>query len=161
LIIVSIAASWSAEATSLALSSVTVIPGDVASLDLSLQASADARPAAIQWIFQYSPASISRFTVEDGPALSSAGKTVICSGDANALKCLIVGLNREAIPDGIVAKVSVVLEPGVSSATILVTDALGVSGGGDPISISSTNGTITAANPPPARESRPRSRERD
>lgn len=161
LIIVSIAGSSAAEATSLALSSVAVIPGEVAALDLSLQASSGARASAIQWTFQYPATSISRFTVEDGPALASAGKTVICSGDANALKCLVAGLNRDEIPDGVVAKVSAVLEPGVSSTTILVGDALGVSTGGDAIPISSANGTITAANPPPDREPRLRNRRRD
>jgi hypothetical protein len=149
------------QATSVALSSATVVPEEVASLDLFLDASSGARPSAIQWTFRYSNSGIRRFAVEDGPALGSVAKTVICSGDASALKCLIVGLNSEAIPDGVVARVSAVLESGVNSTTILVSDALGVSGNGDPISISSANGTITAAGTSPAREPSPRGRQRE
>ena len=145
-------AGLNAQTTSLTLSSATVTPDGTASLDLSLDSSSGVPPAAIQWTFQYSSSSISSIAVDDGPMSTSAGKTVFCAGDANGYTCLAVGLNAETIADGVVAKVTVVLAPGTSAATILVTGASGASPGGDPIPISAASGTITSAKVSPYRK---------
>jgi hypothetical protein len=152
--------TFEVRATSLVLSSSEALPGVHTSLALLLDASFGERPSAIQWTFHYPAATISHFTVEAGPALVAAGKTVICAGDADALNCLIVGINDEAIPGGLVAKLTVALAPGVSSMTIMVANVLGVSSGGEPISISSANGTINAVNSSPVRNLRERTKRR-
>jgi hypothetical protein len=144
-----------AQTASLVLASATAASGGTASLDLSLHVSSGRRPAAIQWMFQYPSSSISSFTVDDGPASSAAGKAVLCTGDAKAYTCVAVGSNAKTIADGVVARVTAVLAPGVATATIRVTNALGVAATSDPIPISATGATITRAKASPDSKPQP------
>ena len=137
--------------TTLVLSSATATSLESASLELSLDSSDGVTPAAVQWTFQYPAAAIRSITVEDGPALVAAGKTVLCGGDASAYTCLAVGLNAELIPDGVVAKVIVELAPDENGGTLAFTDAIGVSAAGHPIPIYTKNGNVTR----PAGDRRP------
>jgi hypothetical protein len=130
--------------TTLGLSSATATP-DAATLELSLDSASGVTPAAIQWTIQYSPRAVRSLTVESDPLLASAGKAVVCAGDAAAYTCLAIGLNADLIPDGVVARITAVLAPGASAATITVTDALGVSAAGYAIPITALSGTITAS----------------
>jgi len=139
--------------TCLTLSSAKVAPGKTASLDLSLISLSGMRPAAVQWTLQYS--SVSGITVDDGPVLASAEKTVICAGDAPAYRCLIVGANPNVIANGVVARVTVALTPGTRTATILVSNSLGASSGGEVIPFYSQSGTITVVNGFSQRETNP------
>jgi hypothetical protein len=157
LINVGMVAVASAQTTSLALSSGVAVDA-VASLALSLDASAGVAPAAIQWSFKYPSAALIRLTIEDGPTAAAAGKTVICTGDGDGCTCLVLGLNAEIIADGVIARITAVLAPGVNEATILITEALGVSAIGDPLSLSSSSGTVTITEKPLAREPRGRPR---
>jgi hypothetical protein len=116
-----------------------------ASLELALNSTSGVIPAAIQWIIQYPAAAIQSITVEDGPALTSAGKTVICAGDAGVFNCMVVGFNGELIPDGVIARVTVRLAADESAAAITITDALGVSAAGHPIPIDAKSGSVTRA----------------
>jgi hypothetical protein len=113
--------------TCLVLSSVTIKSDATASLDLALYSVAGARPAAIQWAFQYSSASVQRLVVDTGPALASVGKNAICAGDATAYNCLTTGTAKQGITDGIIAKVSAILAPGATQPAILIKSALGTS----------------------------------
>jgi hypothetical protein len=125
--------------TCLVLSPATINSDATASWSLSLYSAPGAEPAAIQWIFQYPPASVSRLTLDDGAALTAAGKTTICAGDASAHNCLAVGANTKTIGNGVIAKVTAVLTPGTTSASILVKNVLGASPAGHPIPISSSD----------------------
>ena len=116
--------------TCIVLSAPTVSPDGTASLDLSLYSVRGNEPAALQWTFQYSSTNIQTLTVNDGPALTPAGKTTICRGDAPSLTCLAVGNNTKTIASGIVAKVTAVLAPGGTAAPIQITSALAVSSSG-------------------------------
>ena len=108
--------------TCLVLSPTAVTADRTALLDLSLYSLHGPAPAAVQWTFQYPSSSISNLTVDDGPSLTSVGKTVVCAGNAEAYNCLAVGLNSKTIADGVIAKVTAVLAPGVTAATIQITN---------------------------------------
>jgi hypothetical protein len=94
------------------------ITGNTALLDLSLYSPRGMAPAALQWTFQYASSSISSFTVDDGPTLTSAGKSAICIGNAAAYNCLAVGLNTNLINNGIITRITAVLAPGASAPII-------------------------------------------
>jgi len=94
---------------------------------LALHSAPGARPAAIQWAFQYSSSSIAALTVDDGPALAPVGKTTFCAGNSDSFNCLAVGLNTNTMRDGIIAKVTATLVTGVDSANLVITSSLGVS----------------------------------
>jgi hypothetical protein len=115
---------------------------DRVTLELSLDSSSGIAPAALQWTFEYPPSAIRSITIQDGPALAAAGKTALCSGVASPVTCIAVGSNRELVPDGVVAMVTVVLDPGESTPAIEITDAMGVSAAGYEIPIVATSGTI-------------------
>ena len=68
--------------------------------------------------------------------ITSAGKTVLCAGDATAYKCLALGANAKSIENGVVAKVTATLAPGVKKTGIALRDALGTSADGDELLIS-------------------------
>ena len=108
--------------TCLVLSPTTVTANRTTLLDLSLYSTNGPAPAAVQWTFQYPTSSITNLTVDDGPSLTSAGKTVVCAGNAEAYNCLAVGLNTKTIANGVIAKVTAVLAPGATAAALQITN---------------------------------------
>lgn len=121
--------------TCMVLSPPTIAANGTASLDLSLYSERGGEPAAVQWTLQYPLSNIKNLKVDDGPALTSAGKTAMCTGDAAAYTCMMVGANTKTIANGIVAKLTAVLIPGATTATILIKSARGVSTAGYPIPV--------------------------
>jgi len=103
-------------------------------------------PASLQWTFRYPSASVSLLTADDGPALISAGKTAVCSGDAAAYKCLTVGANTGTIHNGVIARLTAVLAPGSTKAPIQIESPLGASAAGFLIPVTSIVLTRRAAN---------------
>ncbi len=136
-----------AETPILALSSATADSHGTATLELSLRSSDD-QPVALQWTFQCSRSEISSISIDDGPILESSGKTVLCTGDAAAYKCLVVGANAKPIPNGVVAKVTVTLVSGIRRTTIRLRDALGTSASGKEIPIAEVTGIVTTSKAP-------------
>jgi hypothetical protein len=132
--------------TCLVLSPATITPDRTAWLDLALYSSPGKAPAAVQWTFQYPSSSIGSLTVDDGPALTAAGKTAICSGNSAAYNCLAVGRNTKTIANGVIAKVTAVLAPGATAATLQIANPRAASAGGDRIPISWRIGPITGTN---------------
>lgn len=130
----------------LVLSPATMTTQGTALWDLSLQSPPGAEPAAVQWSFQYTSATISSLTVDDGPMLAPAGKTTFCAGDASAYTCLAVGTAAKTIGNGVIAKVTAVLTPGTTNPTILITNSLGSSLDGNLIRISSGGQLATNRN---------------
>jgi hypothetical protein len=112
------------------LSPPTIAANGTASLDLSLYSERGKEPATIQWTFQYPSSSIATLRVDDGPALTSAGKTLMCAANTVGQNCLAVGTNANAIGNGIIAKLTAVLAPEATTATILITSTLGASSAG-------------------------------
>jgi hypothetical protein len=124
--------------TCLVLSPATITPDGTALLDLTLYSFPRTAPSVVQWTFSYPSSSISSLTVDDGPTLTSVGKTAVCAGTANSYGCLALGLNRNAIANGVIAKVTALLAPGATRATIQLTNTLGGSAAGNPIPIFSS-----------------------
>jgi hypothetical protein len=122
--------------TCLVLSPPAIQADGTALLDLSLYSHGRV-PAAVQWTFQYSPSNITSLTVNDGPQLGPAGKTVMCAGDSTHYRCLALGTNANPIANGVIAKVTATLAPGATSAAIQIDSPLGTAGDGYMISISS------------------------
>ena len=140
--------------TCLSLSTTAAAPGGTASLDLSLNSSSE-MPASLQWTFQSPSSSISSLTVDNGPATTAAGKTVICTGNTTAYTCLVVGANAKTIANGVIAKVTASLSPDVTTAVIRISNPLGASAAGYFIPISSENGNVISANESADRKLRP------
>lgn len=130
----------------LTLSSARVKPGNTATLDLSLATISGEPPAAVQWTFQYPAASIGSLTVEDGPALRSSRKTILCAGSAAANHCMIAGANPNGIPNGVVAQVTVNLTSTARTASIHLNDPMAASADGFVIPVHVANGVITVFN---------------
>jgi len=101
-----------------------------ASLDLSLYSARGGEPTTVQWTFEYPSSRIQSLAVDEGPALTSAGKTAMCSGDGAAYNCVAVGTNTKAIGNGIIAKLTAVLAPGATAAAIQIKSPLGASSAG-------------------------------
>jgi hypothetical protein len=140
----------------LTLSTAAVEPGGTASLDLSLNASAsDPPPAALQWTLQFPSSAIRSLTVDDGPAVTTAGKTVICAPKTDGYTCLAVGGNLKTIGNGVIAKITAALAPDAATATIQVVNPLAASPEGYFIPITARGGIITTANVSSDRRLRP------
>ena len=139
--------------TCLVLSHPVLGSSGTAKFDLSLRSVPGGRPAALQWAFQYSSSNIAALTVDDGPALAPAGKTTFCAGNSDSFNCLAVGLNANTIGDGIIAKVTATLAPGVDSANLMIKFAMGASPEGYLVSVIAISGAAAYAScrPPPHR----------
>jgi hypothetical protein len=96
-------------------------------MELSLYSPRGSEPAAFQWTFQYDASNVAALSVEDGPSLASAGKTTMCAGGAAAYTCLIAGANRNAIANGIIAKVTATLGPDATRPNLSIKSPLGAS----------------------------------
>jgi len=122
--------------TCLVLSQPVIAADGTATMDLSLQSTGKLEPAGLQWTLQYLSSSVTRLTVEDGPKLTEAGKTAVCSGDGSGFTCLAVGANRKTIPNGVIAVLRATLASGATTPAITIKDAMGVAVDGFLIPIS-------------------------
>lgn len=129
----------------LMLTSVGIPAGASATLDLSLTASRSFGPVAFQWTLQME--GVAAVTVSPGSALTDAGKTAVCSGDAATYKCLAVGWTLDPIADGILARITVAIPADAHAASIRIVDALGVNAGTFPIPLVTTDAKITVLGP--------------
>jgi hypothetical protein len=131
--------------TCLVLSPATISPEGTASQDLSLVSAPGVKPAAVQWTFQYQASSIRTLTVDDGPALTSVGKTAICAGDASAYRCITVGASTKPIANGVIARLTAVLAAGATAPLLAITNPMAVSAAGYMIPTFKRSGSIADA----------------
>jgi hypothetical protein len=122
--------------TCLVLSPVTPTAKSTQLFNLSLYSPPGMAPGTVQWTFQSPSSTISKLTVEDGPTLTSTGKTAVCAGDETHYNCLAVGANTKIIGNGILAKVTAVLVPSVAKANLQILNPRAASASGDLIPIS-------------------------
>src|SRR6516165_4626694 len=71
----------------LSLASGSAVKGGSVSLNLSLNAGANA-PAGLQWTISYTPTDITSLSAIAGPALTTAGKMLNCVTSVGAITCL-------------------------------------------------------------------------
>jgi hypothetical protein len=128
-----------AQPVKLSLSSADVDPSIAAQLDISLSAPSDSAPAGIQWTLQI-PRDLEVTDIQGTKSITEAGKTLVC----NKSKCIIYGLNRKSIPNGVIAVVSI---KGNQSAAgqheIQILDAIAASLEGITMQVLPTAGRIT------------------
>ena len=72
--------------------------GDIVRLELLLKAPSNSAPAGLQWTFRLRP-GLEIVDIKAGKALEKARKTLACKGP----KCIVYGLNRTTIPNGLIA----------------------------------------------------------
>src|SRR5206468_7908417 len=100
------------------------------------------QPAALEWTFSYPTASVATLSVDPGPALSAAGKSVSCAAGTNSYTCVAWGLNSNPISDGVVATLSLTLS-GSNSLPVAIGNSLGASLAGDEIAVTGTGGVVS------------------
>ena len=90
-------------------------------LDMSIATNRLA-PAGLQWEMSYSAADVASLVAVAGPVSTAAGKDVTCAsiGD-NRVRCLVSGLNANAIGNGVAARVTVQTQTGSAAATSTIT----------------------------------------
>ena len=118
--------------------------GNVA-LNLTLTSPPGGEPAGLQWALTYAASDIVSLTAAGGPSATGADKEIHCSGGPGSHLCLLAGLNSKVMSNGVVAALSVTLTPGTSTATIQVTQTLGVGISGAPINVNGVGGSIVRA----------------
>ncbi|MBZ5586037.1 MAG: hypothetical protein LAQ30_28375, partial [Acidobacteriia bacterium] len=133
----------------LGLSSATAAADGSATLNLSLSSPAGSEPAGVQWTLAYAPSDIISISAVAGPSATAAGKSLNCSLTSGAYACLLAGMNTTPMQNGVVAVVSVTIASGIAGAPISVTNALGVSPGGNSTPVNGAGGSITPLPPSP------------
>lgn len=129
--------------SSLALSSVTGIPGTTISMDFSASSSGTT-PTALQWTLSAPGGNVTNLSVAPDPSLTAAGKSISCSGNVAAYLCVASGGNA-AIPNGVVARVSADLSATAATSLVSIAKGAGVSAVGDPLTVTATGGLIAVA----------------
>src|SRR5690242_11519293 len=95
---------------SLSISSASAAAGSTATLNLS--ATSGNTASAVQWTLATTP-DVTSVQFALAPSAASAGKTLSCNGRT----CIISGMNQNALPDGVVATVSLSVSPSASTVT--------------------------------------------
>jgi len=121
-----------------------VLPADkAASLKMTFTAGKDAA-SGLQFDLEYDAAALD-LTVEGGPAVQQAAKNVRSAQiRPGKLRVLIIGFNRNTIPDGVIAVVHVSLKGGDGSKTfpVHVTAAAGTTANAEAISVTAKDGGV-------------------
>src|SRR3954451_19794833 len=111
----------------LALSSSSASGGS-ASLALTLStAVGGTQPAALQWTLSYTPSDVLSINAVAGSAAVAAGKSITCTSATGAYRCVLAGVNSNAIQDGVVAAINITLAPTASRTSVGVIDTVGAS----------------------------------
>ena len=133
-----------AQGPSLSLASGSAVKGGTLSLNLSLNAAANA-PAGLQWTISYAPADITSLSAVAGPALTAAGEALNCISGGGSLTCLATGMTDSTISSGVVAVVTATLSSASTDTldALTMTYAMGTLPDGTYIGVSGTGGTIS------------------
>lgn len=143
----------SSDLPSISLSSNSGALGANVTMSITLSSNGGTQPAGVQWDLLYSsedltPAGTNFFTI--GAAALAAGKQALCSivvpGD---VRCVVVGLNTNAIADGVLATVAFQISPSTThtSSQVSVSGVLGTDPSTNPITMSGTGATLTINQP--------------
>src|SRR5215471_1494839 len=103
-------ASLASAQTTIQVASVTAAPGASVPVSISLGAAAS-QVVALQWDVVMPPQS-TLVNTQSGSAADSAGKTLSCNGT----RCVLYGMNANAIAAGPIATLNVGLSAGASGA---------------------------------------------
>src|ERR1700674_2406369 len=103
---------------------VAVSPGSAtegapASLDISVTSTSGTKPAALEWTLAYSRNDLIDMRLQAGPAATSAGKSLSCGSAAGSVRCVVWGMNTNAISGGTIATASFNVASHAASASAL------------------------------------------
>ncbi len=141
-----------AQTASLSLGSGSGAPSTLVPLNLTLGGGAN--PSGVQFSLNFPSADVSVESTAIGPAASS--KSVTCNPvSAGKTNCLVVGINTDAIPNGVIATVSFRIAAGTASnsAAVTLSGLSATSPAGSGININGSGGTITINQPTPVNHS--------
>jgi hypothetical protein len=114
-----------------------VISGGTATLGIPLTIT-DTAPAGLEWKVAYSPSEISSLSVTSGPSAASAVKTISCSSGSGPTTCLLAGLNANNMASGVVAYLNATIAPGVTQASIQISDPVASDSSGNGIDMTTS-----------------------
>jgi uncharacterized protein (TIGR03437 family) len=92
-----------AQGVTMSLSSGSAVKGGQVLLNLSVASVTNQQPASLQWKFNYTPADLAFVAAGNGSSAVAAGKTITCSGASGAYRCIASGINKNLIPNGVLA----------------------------------------------------------
>jgi uncharacterized protein (TIGR03437 family) len=126
----------------MALSSGNAVEGGSIALNLSLSSAVGSEPAGIQWTLTYSAANVASIDAVAGSSAAAANETITCFAGAGSYTCLLSGMNDEAMQNGVVAVINVTMTSSAVATPISLTNVVGATAAGSPISMTGTGGTI-------------------
>lgn len=88
----------------LSMAHATGLAGTKVSTPISLSADPQYQVAALEWSFNYPEEDIVSVQVTAGEAAAAADKTIACAHTEGSTKCLLYGMNRKIMSNGVVAE---------------------------------------------------------
>lgn len=128
-----------------ALESATVKPGGMADVKLSLTIPPGVEAAGLNWTLRYQTTAIEDIVVRAESAANAAQKSLKCHSVSGETKCVLFGLNTNALASGTLATVTFRVGKDVaeSSVDIRVTDLVVASPSGSPVPCFGSNGSLS------------------
>ena len=105
--------------------------------------------SGLEWDLTYSTTDFSAVSVSVGPAATAAAKSLVCaSPSAGRYKCLLIGLNRTLLGDGVVATATLTVSSTTTNSSSTVSLApLSTTGIGSLNPINGIAGTVAISQP--------------
>ena len=140
-----IASQAFAQHATVSLGSGSVGPDGNARVDISLATSGGVAPAGLQWTMTFPTSAIAKVSVVTGTGASAAGKTVTCNNNAGRTICIVVGLNRLILSDGVLAIANFTINAGAAETVppVWITDVVVTDMNGNVIPSSLPSGPVS------------------
>ena len=101
-----------------ALGSAAVVSGSKARLRLSVTVPPGQQVAGLNWTLRYPASQFENLVVTSGPVADAAKKALRCNPVAGGMKCLVYGMNTNALKSGTVATVTFHVKKGVPKSSV-------------------------------------------
>jgi hypothetical protein len=136
----------------LSMAHTTGLAGTKVSAPISLSADSQFQVAALEWSFSYPDADIVAVEVTAGEAAVAADKTVLCASTEGTTTCLLYGINRNLVSNGVVAEATFELSPRPhSSITVQLKNVIAVTPDSNSLPVSGDSEAKILVAPRPAR----------
>jgi len=141
---------WAAQIPALAqlslnIGSLLVTPGSPTSVNISVNSTSGTLPAVVQWTLHYSSTNVSGMSLQPGSAAVSAGKTLSCTSLTGSVSCVVWGMNKNTVPNGVLATANFNVSSTASSSTLQVTNAAAASAASSLITATGSTATLTVS----------------
>jgi hypothetical protein len=134
-----------AHASVLSLSSTPALADTPVTLSLTLDSESGTEPSAVQWILTFPPGPATVESAVAGPAAESAGKSLMCASQtAGSYSCILYSLGTSAIPNGVVAQLTVRTS---STAAFNVEQTAGASPDAASVAVYGSGGIVSVSTP--------------